>query len=198
MQVPLKDFQKAGTYSPRTLTTTVGLTCLAGFLLDAVSLIFSADLYSIQWRLSFLEQMGDRAILLVIGLALLLYGVLPNRGLTKNVGVFCLMAGIVVHLVCILSIHDTIQVREQAATQIDDRAVQLQNQLQEGQDSAEGAERLSLTDVDQAVRQIKNQSESLKQDVQVDLTRAGILSIANLMIIGLALIALGRFGLQNG
>ncbi|NMF83056.1 hypothetical protein [Nodosilinea sp. P-1105] len=60
-------------FGGQSIARIVDFTCLFGFLADmlALALPFGAGA---AWRATLLQQMGDRSIVLLMGLALLVYG----------------------------------------------------------------------------------------------------------------------------
>ncbi len=185
------------TSSTKSICLIVGLTCLAGFGLDFLALALPPNLLELQWRLTLLQQTGDRSIILLFGAALTLYAVLGNRRLLKQLAFGCLIAGIIFHLSCILLIQDSITLKNQAVRNISDQVAQVQTRAQEAQENPDLASNVTPEQIEQAYQQIVTQAESLKQNTQLSITKAAIVSLGNLLIVGLGLISLGRFGLKR-
>ncbi|MEM9776486.1 MAG: HpsJ family protein [Chloroflexota bacterium] len=182
------------TYGAKPLFLIIGVTCLASFVLDALALGLPPSPYSIEWRTTFLEKIGDRSILLLLGAALTMYGIMGNRKLVVKLAAACVIAGIFFHASCLVIIKDSLSLKEQALSNISNQATQLQTQLQESRTSTENAPTLTAQEIAQASQQIDNQAKSLQQRAQVDATKLSIVNAGNFVITGLGLIFLGRFG----
>ncbi|MCY7391002.1 MAG: hypothetical protein LH647_05710, partial [Leptolyngbyaceae cyanobacterium CAN_BIN12] len=61
------------------LCQIVGLACLAGFMVDIFAITFPPNLGDLQWRIGFMQQISDRSIILLFGLALVMYGMVDFR-----------------------------------------------------------------------------------------------------------------------
>ena len=179
----------------KSICLIVGCVCLAGFLIDMVAVGMPPDLFALEWRVSFLKQLGDRSIILLFGSALLLYSQLGNRRLTRPLSLICLGVGVAFMLSCILIIRDGLVLQEQAANTINTQAEQLQAQIEQSKGSPEIPADVTPEQFAQATQQVTTQAEQLKQNAQTGITKAGLASIGNLIVVGLGLIGLGRFGL---
>lgn len=180
----------------RQLCFIVGLACLAGFGVDVLEIALPPSPLAMEWRASFLQQVGDRGILLLFGSALLIYSQMNKQRFSKVLSLFCLSAGIAFILSCILLINDSQQLKMQAVANITTQAEQLRADIEERQSSS-GTEKISPELLSQANLQIDSQAKQLKQRTQADITRAGLSSLGNLIVIGLGLLGVGRFGLSK-
>lgn len=185
------------TSSVKSLCLIVGIASLAGFALDLLSLGFPLNLLDPQWRLSFLQQTGDRGIILLIGAALTLYGFLHNRRLARQIAFACIMVGIAFHLSIILIIQDSITLRNQAIQNIGNQMAQVQARAQQVQQSSELPSNITPEKIEQVYQKIASQAESTKQNTEVNITRSAIRSCGNFLIIGLGLAGIGRFGIHK-
>ncbi|CAN5844781.1 hypothetical protein BH23CYA1_BH23CYA1_21410 [soil metagenome] len=183
--------------SAASICLIVGLTCLAGFLIDTVALGMPPSPFAVEWRVAFLQQVGDRSIILLFGSALLLYSQLGNRRLTRPLSLICLGVGVAFMLSCILIIRDSLILQEQAVGNITTQAEQLQAQIEESKGSPELLAEVTPEQIAQAEQQLTSQAEQLKQNAQTGITKAGLASIGNLIAVGAGLVGLGRFGLTS-
>lgn len=174
----------------RAICLVIGITSLAIFVWNILALALTADPRSVQWRVSFLEQIGSRSFALLFGFGLIMYYFLNHPILNKRISFVCLMAGILFQMSCILIIHDTLTLQEQALNNITRQSQQLRTEIQESANSAE-------QEAEQAIQQIISQEGELQQRAKSDITRAGIVSLGNLLIPGLGLLGLGRIGLKR-
>jgi hypothetical protein len=175
----------------------VGLTCLAGFSVDMLVLGLPPSPFTLQWRVGFLQQVGDRSIVLLFGISLMLYSLLGNRRLTKRLSLICLGVGVAFILSCILIIRDSLILQDQTIRNISTQAQQLQTQIEESRDRPELPAEITPERFAQATQQVTSQAEQLKQNARAGITKVGLASIGNLVVVGLGLIGLGRFGLTT-
>ena len=75
--------QPSASFGGQAIARIVGFTCLFGFLVDmiALALPFGAGA---AWRATLLQQMGDRSIVLLIGIGLLSLGRVGIGGATAG------------------------------------------------------------------------------------------------------------------
>jgi hypothetical protein len=179
-------------YKVKDACLVIGITSLAIFALNILALALTSNFSSVQWRVNFLEQVGNRSIALLFGFGLVLYGFSDKPKLCKRLAYLCLMAGLFFQMGCILMINDTIVLREEASQNIAQQSQQVKNQLEEEQgDIANSVE------IEQAVQQIGIREKELQERAQSDITRAGVVSLGNIFIPGIGLMALGWLGLKG-
>lgn len=194
VSIPGSNFSPA--YGATNICRIVGFTCLAGFFVDMLALGLPPNPTALEWRISFLQSMGDRSIVLLLGAALVMYGSIESRRFLKQLALACLMIGVVFHLSCILMMRDVSVLRKQAIDTISTQATQLQTQIQESQNAPRSQGSITPEQLQQASQQIAAQAQSLTQSTQTNIVRAGFASIGNLLITGLGLIGLGRYGIR--
>lgn len=183
----------ASAYSAKILCQLVGLACIAGFIVDLLVLTFPPAFTSLEWRVGFMQQVSDRAIILLFGLALLLYGLLDRRRLRRQLTLFCLILGVLFNLSSILVIRDTLTLREQAAIAISSRASAFQLQIQQAQANPRAAN-VTPEQIQQASKQVSQQADAARQSTKTSVLKTGISSVGNLVVVGLALMGLGQVG----
>lgn len=185
-----------GTYTAKSLCRIVGLTCVAGFVIDIIAVSIPPDPMAIQWRINFLQQLGERSIVLLFGAALLMYGNAENRRLLQQTALACLVVGIVFHLSCILVMRDSAMIQHQAIQTISNQATQLQTQLEQSQNKQNGARKITPDQIQQATQQVTTQSQRLQDNAKTGVFKSGFSNIGNLVVVGLGFLSLGRFGLR--
>jgi predicted PurR-regulated permease PerM len=183
-----------GSYNPKPLCQIVGLACIAGFLIDVFALTFPPAFGTLEWRVGFLQQLSDRSVILLFGLALFMYGLLEARVWRKRLAMFCLVLGVVFLLSSVLVIRDGVALQQQAANNISNRAAQLQTQLQDSKSNPQVAGRITPEQLNQVAQQLTEQAASLKQNAQTGILKTGVASVGNFVVVGLALIGMGRYG----
>jgi len=179
-------------YRPQATCLIIGITSLTIFLLNIVASALTPELYSIQWRVSFLEQVGNRSIALLFGFGLVFYGLSEQFSLRKKLAFVCLMSGILFQMGGLLIIHDTQALQAQALQNITRQTSQVKQQIQSGQSEVPTVEA-----ADRAVQQLEIQERELQQRAKTEIMRAGVVSLGNLVIPGIGLMGLGWLGLRQ-
>jgi hypothetical protein len=187
----------SGTASLKALCRLIGVACIAGFLVDLLVLVFPVSVESLEWRIGLMQQIGDRSIILLFGLALLMYGILDYRRSRKQLALFCLLLGVVFNLSCVLVIRDSLSFQERALTTINQRASELNNQIQNIGANPQTNQKITPEQIQQATKALKTQIGSLQNNAKTTTLKTGISSVGNLVIVGLAMIGLGQFGARS-
>ena len=186
--------QSAVGFGGQAIARIVGFTCLFGFLADMIALALPIGAGA-AWRASLLQQMGDRSIVLLIGLALLIYGFWENSGLRKPLSYAALGVGVVFLLSSILVIRDGLALQSQAIETIGQRVGELQFQVEQSRSNPEIIANATPEDFAQALQAIDAQAAALTQNAKTSLTKASMVSVSNLVVIGIGLLSLGRVGI---
>ena len=183
-----------GSYNPKGLCQIVGLACLAGFVVDLFVITFPPNLGALQWRIAFIQQVSDRSIILLFGLALVMYSLLDFRQLRRRLAMFCLILGAVFCLSSILVIRDGITFQQEALKNINNQASQVQSQIQKAQSNPSSVPNVTPDQLTQLSSALSSQVNTLKENAKTTTLRTGVSSVGNLIIVGLALIGLGQYG----
>lgn len=183
-----------GSYNPKALCRIVGFACLAGFLVDLFVLTFPPAFGALEWRIGFLQQLGDRAVILLFGIALVMYGIIDFRTWRRRLALSCLILGVVFNLSCILVIRDTLAFQQQALTTINTQATQARSQIQKAQSNPAGVPNVTPEQLKQLSQVVGNQVLALQENAKTTTLKTGISSVGNLVVVGLALIGLGQYG----
>lgn len=181
-------------YNPKGLCQIVGLACLAGFIVDLFVITFPPNVGNLQWRIGFMQQMSDRSIILLLGLALVMYSLLDFRQIRRQLALFCLVLGAVFCLSSILVIRDGLEFQQETFKNITTQATQVQSQIQKAQSNPSSASNLTPEQLKQLSSTVSTQVNTLKENAKTATLRTGISSVGNLIIVGLALIGLGQYG----
>jgi hypothetical protein len=184
------------TDSPRAkkLCRIVGFACLIAFAVDFFVIVLPPNFGVAQWRLSSLQQVGDRSIVVLFGLALLIYGA-ERRKMLRSLALMCFTIGIMFLLSCAVVAQDSLALQRQANERISAQVSQLNSRLQAIQENPAAAEKVSPEQLEQAAQRVNAQAESAKQNASSSILKSGILSVGNLAVIGVTLLILGRYGL---
>ena len=69
--------------APAAMSTCLigGLTCLLGFLVDMLVLATPPDVFALEWRINIMQQVGDRSIVLLLGVGMLMFSTFEKRAL---------------------------------------------------------------------------------------------------------------------
>ena len=183
-------------YGAKGICYIVGLVCIVGFFADMLIIGLPPQPGNLQWRVGILQQFGDRSIILLFGAALILFGNIGKRRILRQLSRFCLLGGVVFLLMCLLAIADSASLQQKALTNIKNQESQLQTQIRKAQENPNAlANNITAEDFQQASKRLEEQANSLKKNAKTSSIKTGAASVSNLLIVGLGLIGLGRYGM---
>lgn len=175
----------------------VGLVCVVGFCFDMLVLLLPPQFGNVEWRIGFTQSFANRSIILLFGLALMIYGSWGNsRSRLKVVSQLSMVLGLVFFLLSLLSVVDSIRLNQQSLSAISSQENQLQTQIRDAQTNpAALPEDITADQLQQFSQQLSEQATSLKQNAKRTVVKTGISNIGNLLLVGAGLLGLGRSGM---
>ena len=188
------DSNLSNPYIPKSLCQIVGFACLAGFVVDLLVIAVPPNPTSVEWRVSVFQQMSDRSVILLFGIALTLYGSLDNPRVKQPISLASLLLGVFFSLCCVLVIHDGITIQQEAINTINKQAAQVQTQIQQAQTNPPPNLKATPEQLQQASKQVKTQADTLTQTTRITAIKTTFVSVGNLLAVGVGLISLGRYG----
>jgi hypothetical protein len=184
-------------YNPKAICQIVGYTCLVGFAIDMLVLALPPDIRNVQWRIGMLQQIADRGIILLFGLALIIFG-LSNRRWLKQFSRLSLLVGILFFLVCPLVIADAVKLQQQAVNAITTQASQFRTQIDNARANPSAAgENVTPEALERASQQLTEQTDTLTKNARTTGIKAGVAIVGNLVVVGLGLVSLGRYAMRS-
>lgn len=178
---------------PEVLCLIVGLACVAGFAIDGFILALPLDLGAVQWRVSLMQQLADRSLIFLFGIALLFYSNQRSRLWRRLLSYVALSLGLFFILTSVVALRDTNLMYQQIITRIDGQTTRLQAQLA---DPAAATE-LSSERVRQASDLLAGQAHRLKVNSRQSMVKTGASTVSNLLIMGSSLLGLGFWGSRS-
>lgn len=175
----------------------VGFTCLLGFLVDMLVLTTPPDVFALEWRINVMQQVGDRSIVLLLGVGMLMFSTFEKRSLKRSLGYVCLAIGVAFILSCGVVIRDNLVLQKQALQNISNQEQQIQSQIEQVQQGGSLPEQVTLEQLQQASQQLTRQATTLKQNARQGITKSSVASLGNLIAVGLGLMGLGRLGIKR-
>ena len=189
--------QTGTTKTSKTFCRIVGIVCLIGFAIDLLVLALPPNPLVLEWRVGFLQQVSDRSLILPIGAALTLYGYVESRRQLQQISLLSLLVGVLLTLSCLLAVRDVSSLQQQSVLTINDQAAKIQTQIQQAKDNPTNLPKnITIDQLTQASQQISGQAETLRQSAKLGGVRTGVASVGNLLIAGLGLVAIGRYGVR--
>ena len=175
----------------------VGYVCLAGFIIDMLILTLPPNLGSIEWRVGLVQQFADRSIIFLFGIALVIFGSLANRSRLRLFSRIGMITGVIFFLLCLVAVADGIRFQQRAIDNINAQASQLQTQIQDAQSNPSAA-RANVTpeDLKRASELLTQRADLLRQNAKSTVIKTGASSVGNLIVVGLGLVGLGRYGMS--
>ncbi|PSN14656.1 hypothetical protein C7293_10630 [filamentous cyanobacterium CCT1] len=142
-----------------------------------------------------MQQVGDRSIVLLLGLSLTLYGILDNRRLRKQVALLCLAIGVMFSLSGLFMVRDSLKLQDLTVNRIASQEAEVREQIATAQANPQQVSPdLTPEILQQASQILTDQVDTAKRSAKTNVLKVGASSFSNLLITGLALIAIGRFG----
>jgi hypothetical protein len=162
----------------RGLYRLMGWACIASFVIDTAVLVLlpspnaitNALPSALQWRLGVISHLGDRSILLLLGLGLLMIGVLDRPRMRRTLAQLCWVIGIVSMALMILCLVDSTALHHEIQAQL----------------------AMPLPDLKVKLDPIVMQQTATRQII-----KSSTLSLGNLIIVTLGMIGIGRYGLHR-
>ena len=179
------------------LSRIVGFTCVAGFIADIAVAAMPVMLKSEQWRMTLLQQIGDRSIILLFGLALLALGYAGKRLWSKRIGLVSYIIGLFLLLSCIAFTKDSLTLQKFTNSTVDNQIAEIQTEFQQRTQSPDRQSQVTPEQIQAATAQLSLQAESYKQNIKTTTVRASLSALSNLLIMGVAFVSLGRYCLRR-
>ena len=182
----------------KNICLTVGLTCIAGFVVDLLVLGTPPDPFALEWRVNFLQQTGDRSIIFSFWRRTAALRYFDNRHLKRSLSLFCLAIGVAFLLSSLLVIRDSLTLKDQAFKHIGTQEEQIQSHIDASQASGDLPPEMSLEQIQQASQEITSHAEHAKQSTSQGITKAGMSSLGNFVVVGMGLSWARPIGMKRG
>jgi hypothetical protein len=138
--------------------------------------------------------LGDRSIILLFGLALMLYSNLEERLVRKYLVMGCLGLGVMYILMSVLAIRDGVTLNSRTEQQISAKSSQIKSQLEDVQTNPKPNLKVTPEQLEQAGKLLQQQTIALKDNAKKGVLKTSVSSVGNLVVIGLGLLGLGQYG----
>jgi hypothetical protein len=175
----------------------IGVACTAAFFIDMLIIGVGPNMGTLEWRVQFLQSLGDRSIVFLLGTGFLMMGLTEMRSLRKTLSTACLGLGMGFILMTLLSIWDASTLQKQATTNLTAQTSQLEQQIQKTKDQEVQGNKITADQVQQALDRLSNESASAQKNTTTQVIKTGASSAGNLMVVGMGMIALGRYGTRR-
>ncbi|MBW4459926.1 MAG: hypothetical protein KME47_06755 [Nodosilinea sp. WJT8-NPBG4] len=196
-QNPLTTPSRSQAPSASTIFFVVGLACIVGFVMNLMAIAIPPDPMALEWRVGFMQQVSGRGILFFLGLAMSVYGSLNRPGLSRSLALICLVIGILFALSGVLVIRDGLVLQNQAVRNIEGEATEIRSQLLTAQDNPNLPAEVTPERIKTALVQVETQAQALLENARGQTTKSMMSMLSTQVVIGVGLLALGRFGLKH-
>ena len=187
----------SGSYSPASFCRIIGFVCIAGFIIDIFAFALPVAFDNLEWQINILQQISDRSIILLFGIALTLYSSLHHRPWRKSLVATCLTLGVIYLFFAIFFVSSSIQLQNRSEQQISLKTSQMQSQIQSQLQEAESNKtnpKPTPEQIEQAKKEVDRQSDLLKGNTKTATVKRGLAGVGNFLVVGIGLIALGQCG----
>ncbi|WP_035992551.1 hypothetical protein [Leptolyngbya sp. KIOST-1] len=180
-----------------TLALITGLICLVGVSLDLLALSLSPLQASLEWRMGYMQQVGERCVILLFAGGLLCHGFQPRpRGL-KRLAWACCGLGLCLSLSSFFYLRDSVQFSSLAIANLATQTQNLEQRIQTFAPQPNSPLNLNV-DAAQKARAIERLGESaqaLEARAKIGIQKTAIRTFFSLLLAGLGLVALGQIAL---
>jgi predicted PurR-regulated permease PerM len=195
---PYPATKSASTSSGSSPYRILGAACIGAFLIDMLLLAIGPGMGSLEWRVTFLKNLGDRSIVFLLGTAFMMIGTVDMRTIRKQLSMACLVLGMAFLMMTGLSIWDASVLQKQAITSLTTQTAQIEDQIQKAKDQPiPTGGKVTPEQIQQALDRLSNQSTAVQKNTTTQVIKTGASSAGNLMVVGIAMIALGRYGMRR-
>jgi hypothetical protein len=175
------------------LCLIIGLASIAGFLVDFTVAALPPQPFAATWQIEIIRLAADRSLVWLIGLGLLAFTLRDNPALKRPFSLLCLLIGVVYLLLCIPAFQSTVSLRDNANLNISQQASQTLEQLQSFQaEPPEEGPAITPEQIESATQQVNLQAETLRRSARQRLYKSLAITMGNLVVAGIAVIALSR------
>lgn len=184
-------------HSAQGLFRIVGYACILGFLADMLILMAPPNFGDVQWRVGIVRSLGDRSIVLLLGTVFAMVGNLDTKGLRKQLSLACFGVGTLFIALTILAIQDGVVLNKVAATNIVGQTAKAQEQIEKLKSDPQASGKLTPEQLQQLTSRVTQEAGALQQNATTQITKTGASSAANLIIVGISMLGVGRYGLRR-
>jgi hypothetical protein len=176
----------------------LGAACIGAFIIDMLLIAIGPGMGSLEWRIMFLKNLGDRSIVFLLGTTFMMIGTVDMRSIRKQLSMACLVLGMAFLMMTGLSIWDASVLQKQAIGNLTTQTAQIEDQIQKAKDQPiPTGGKVTPEQIQQALDRLSNQSTTAQKDTTTQVIKTGASSAGNLMVVGIAMIALGRYGMRR-
>lgn len=183
-----------------TLALLTGIICIIGFSLDIFAISLGANFSSIEWRMGFVQQLGERCIIFLFGASLLCYTLQVSTIRQKHriAQIYCIL-GLCICLGCFFYWQDSFRFRNLATGNLDTQSQSLEKQIQElsPQSMAHSSLAARQEHKEYAIEILQKNTEKLAQRATTGLYKTVIRTSVSLLIVGFGLVVMGLITLQS-
>lgn len=193
-------FNNPGTavgHSIQGLFRIIGYACIFGFLADMLILMAPPNFGDVQWRMGIVRSLGDRSIVLLMGAVFAMVGNWDVRGLRKPLSLACFGVGSLFIALTILAIQDGVVLQKLASSNIAGQASQAQERIEKLKTDPQASGKVTPEQLQQLTSRVTQESNMMQQNTTTQITKTGASSATNLMIVGVAMIGVGRYSLRR-
>jgi hypothetical protein len=171
----------------------IGWAAVAGFWVDVLVVMLPPST-SLEWRVEVLEQIANRSVVLILGTGFVLISSESRRWL-KWVSQGALLMGVALLLSCMLVIYNSIALQSLTVANLNTQATQMQKQIQQMQQSPPPDMKFTAEDLQKAAQELDAAAVTARRGAQAQVIKAGLVSAGNLLVAGVGMVLLGRFGM---
>ncbi|WOD37911.1 hypothetical protein [Nodosilinea sp. E11] len=181
------------------LTLIASLICIVGFSLDMLSISLGLALDSIEWRMGFVQQLGERCIILLFGAALLCHSLQTTPARLKQIGWLCCVLGLWISLSSLFYLQDSFRFKSLALENLVNQQQNLTQEIQQFSPQPTEALGAIMDPVrkEQAVKLLEERTQELSAIAKIRIRKTVARTFFSLLLTGMGLGALGQVSARS-
>lgn len=180
-----------------TLTLLTGIICVVGFGLDMLAISLSPALSSIEWRMGFMQQLGERCIILLFGGALLCYSLQTMPIRLKPIALMCCGLGLCISLSSVFYLQDSFRFRSLAIENLATQRQTLEQQIQQFTPEPASEFTVGPAQKEEAIELLREKTQTLSLRAKTSIQKTVTRTFCSLLLVGAGLIILGQMTLRS-
>lgn len=189
-------------YQSRTVYTfalITSLICIVGFSLDMVALSLRPTLSSIEWRMGYMQQLGERGIIFLFGVTLLCCCLQPIPVARKQLSWFCCGLGLCISLSGFFYLQDSFRFKSLAIENLNTQRQTLEQQIQQltPPPTAPVAPAVISARKEEALKLLQERTQTLESRANIRIQKTMTRTFCSLILVGTGLFTLGQVTLRS-
>lgn len=179
-----------------TLALIVSLVCLFGLSLDLLAISLNPIPSSIEWRMGYMQQVGERCIILLFAMGLLGYSCQARPMGLKRIAWLCLGLGLCMSLSSVFYLRDSFQFRSLAIANLSSQTQNLEQRIQTFTPPTSSMA-VDPAKKERAIELLGDSAQSLESRAKIGIQKTVSRTFFSFFLVGLGLMRIGQIALSS-